>query len=176
MLTGQSRNEVIAALRFIDICIEIESNAVEEYRKMAFDAETECTRALMAWFYNNERTRLRRLGEERRDLLRRFPGLSEDGGYVPRKNGGLTKVGPGWERVLRKGSLAIMSWAIENEARAKKYFERKAELSRDVNIKSLMKFAAIEQADRMAYLGNHREMLLANTPVKGAEELAVITA
>ncbi len=169
MHTEIDRNGLISMLKVLDTCLEMQVNAVNGYSKIAEKVGAKSSKAVLNWLYNNESTRMRQLAAQRRTILQRYPELINDGGYKPRENSGLSKMG-----VLKKAEpLDIMRYAIENELRAMRFFERKAAASGSETEQRMFRTAAFEQKDRLEYFGAHRQALMQQQIEYGAEQLAI---
>ena len=166
-----SSRELTGLLRFLDSYIEIEMNSTRVYRGLAFNATHEIPRAMFGWLLNIENSRLRLLLERRRKLLIEYPELADSKVYEPRENTGLTKMGSMNHPLLKGGCLDILRYAIESEARAKQFFQRKASSATEPMQRMLYSSVAIEQADHVEYLGSQRELLLQHQVNHGARQV-----
>ena len=151
--------DLLKLIEALDIYIEMESGAVRAYRAMAHRAEQKSTKALLAWLYCYETSRLLRLEKRRRLILTRHPEFLLSGGYVL-KNSGITKIGAGFLRLARASCLAILRFAIANEARAMQFFQGQAIDTKDPVLKFVFGAAVKEQDDCIAFLGGHRSLLI----------------
>jgi rubrerythrin len=163
-------------LKTLDVFIEMETNAAETYKKLAHEANHEGPRALFAWLYNVEGTRLRRLAERRRGILHQHPELIERGAYQPRANTGLSKMGWGRTWFTKGNPLDILRYAIENEVRAMQFFRRKADTANDPMLKMIYNAAIAEQEDQIEYLGGQREALMQQMITQDAKRLTEMSA
>ena len=85
-------DSIVSMLKALDIFIEIQANAVHLYKTFAHETDSEGERALFAWLYNLEDTRLRRLNLRKRGILKEHADLISTGDYQPRKETGLSKM------------------------------------------------------------------------------------
>ena len=171
-----SSRELIGILKFLDSYIEIEMNSTSIYRDLAYTAKHETPRAMFGWLFNIESSRLRLLLERKRKMLIEYPELIDSSLYEPRVDTGLTKMGSANHPLLKGGCLDILRYAIEAEARAKQFFQRKASAATDPMQRMLYSSAAIEQADQVEYLGSQRELLLQQQVNHGARKVGEAVA
>ena len=150
---------LLKLLEALDVYIEMETGAVKAYQAMAHKAEQKSSKALLAWLYNYETARLLRLEKRRRLILRRHPEFMESGQYM-KKDFGITKIGSGFLRLAKASCLAILRFAIANEARGKQFFQGQAVDTRDPVLKFVFGAAAKEQDDYIAYLGGQRSLMI----------------
>jgi len=150
--------DLLKLLEALDIYIEMESGAVRAYRAMAHQAGQRSSKALLAWLYYYETSRLLRLEKRRRMLLARHPEFVHSG-YVL-KNFGITKIGAGFLRLAKASCLAILRFAIANEARAMQFFQGQAIDTKDPVLKFVYAAAVKEQDDSIAFLGGRRSLLV----------------
>ncbi len=171
-----SNNGLLAMLKVIDTIIEIETKSSNTYHEMAQRTNYEGNRALLAWLYNVESSRLARLVTRRRVILKDHPELIDNGIYAPRPDTGLTKMGTGREKLAGASALVILRYAVESEARAKQYFQRKAAAATDAATRMMLLAAASEHDDQIEYYGGQREALLQQQIQLGARRYAEAVA
>jgi rubrerythrin len=165
-------NNLVNVLSVLDICIEIEKDSASIYQNMANDAQQKGPKSVLNWLGKVESSRLRRLAERRCLVLKQHPELAETGAYESRKETGLTKMGSGSAWLAKSGCLEILRYAIENEARAKQFFRRKALLSTNESLRFMYDNAVNEQEDQIEYLAALREVLLHQQVDRGVMQVA----
>ena len=172
----RSNTGLLAMLRVIDTIIEIETKSANAYQTMARETDYEGNRALLAWLYNVESSRLQRLMVRRRVILKDHPDLIDNGIYIPRKETGLTKLGSRKEDLANASSLEILRYAVESEARAKQFFQRKASAATDPATRMMLLAVVSEQEDQIEYYGSQRDNLLQQQIHLGAQQYAEAVA
>ena len=158
MTEQHNGNGLHSTLYVLDVFIEMQVDALKEYRKLSYKVNNPNAKAVLDWLFDEEELRLRRASVRRQRILEKNPQLNEDGSYEARKETGVSKIGSP-NRMFKQGPLDILRYAIMNEVRAQQFFRRKA-ATVDPTQRMMFLAAASDQEYQIRLYDAQREQLM----------------